>query len=168
MYDYTLNLKLHPTYKILIYIIFSMFFFIDFPVANEKHNNFEFQSLRFNKSFMRIGPAKKFPIKWVFIRKGLPVKILEKFENWKKIEAPDGTTGWMRKDQLKNKKTVIFISNGKIYSYPRLNSNILANVEISSILKLENCKKIWCKVHSHKHNLTGYTLKKKIWGATIN
>ena len=168
MYDYTLNLKLHPTYKILIYIIFSMFFFIDFPVANEKHNNFEFQSLRFNKSFMRIGPAKKFPIKWVFIRKGLPVKILEKFENWKKIEAPDGTIGWMRKDRLKNKKTVIFISNGKIYLYPRLNSNILANVEISSILKLENCKKIWCKVHSHEHNLTGYTLKEKIWGATIN
>ena len=111
-------LKLYYFYKLIVYIGISILFLIIFSSVNGSNNNFEFQSLKYNKSFMRIGPSKKFPIKWVFVSRGLPVKIIEKFENWKKIQVPDGTVGWIRKDQLNNEQTVIFISTGKIYSKP--------------------------------------------------
>lgn len=161
-------LKLYYFYKLIVYIGISILFLIIFSSVNGSNNNFEFQSLKYNKSFMRIGPSKKFPIKWVFVSRGLPVKIIEKFENWKKIQVPDGTVGWIRKDQLNNEQTVIFISTGKIYSKPELNSNIIASAETLSILKIEGCKKKWCKVLSSKYNIEGYTLKKNIWGAIVS
>ena len=162
-------------YKFFIYIFISIIFFSALVLSVEVNKEFIFLSLKYNAlpdgahgSKLRIGPGKKFPISWRLVRKGLPVKLIERFEDWRKIELHDGTIGWINVSQLTKKRTIICISKAKIYSKPTRNSSSIADVEISSILELKNCNNKWCKVHSVEYNITGYILKEKVWGINLN
>ena len=162
-------------YKSFIYIFISIIFFSTPVFSVEVNKEFIFLSLKYNAlpdgahgSKLRIGPGKKFPISWRLVRKGLPVKLIERFEDWRKIELHDGTIGWINVSQLTKKRTIICISKAKIYSKPTRNSSSIADVEISSILELKNCNNKWCKVHSVEYNITGYILKEKVWGINLN
>ncbi len=42
---------------------------------------------------MRAGPDQKYPIRWTYSRRGLPVEIVLEFENWRKIRDHEGQEG---------------------------------------------------------------------------
>ena len=162
-------------YKFFTYIFISIIFFSASVFSIEVNKEFIFLSLKYDAlpdgahgSKLRIGPGKKFPISWRLVRKGLPVKLIERFEDWRKIELHDGTIGWINVSQLTKKRTIICISKAKIYSKPTRNPSSIADVEIASILELKNCNNKWCKVHSVEYNITGYILKEKVWGINLN
>ena len=46
-------------------------------------------SLRDDKAYMRTGPRDSYPIKWVYVRKYLPVKVVGKEADWRMVEDPD-------------------------------------------------------------------------------
>ena len=159
------------SFKLIFNILFFTFTIILLHLSiilqansNDNKDKLFFQSLRFDESYMRAGPGKRYPIKWIFLYKGLPVKILDNYENWRKIEVHDGTKGWMHKSQLSKNRTIIFITDTTLYNKPKNDSSILAYIEISSILVLKNCGEKWCKVYSKEHNLSGYIYRETIWG----
>jgi len=164
MFFYSIYFKNFANIFLVIILIISVFFFSKNTNSQEFKNIIEYRSLKFKESNLRIGPGKKFPINWTLIRKDLPIKITESFENWKKIELHDKTVGWIHNSQLSKNRTIIFISDANLYSKANKNSFIIANIEIFSILDLKNCKENWCKVRSNKHKISGYVLKDKIWG----
>ena len=175
MYIYNFISKVYYMYKFFIYIFISIIFFSAPLFSVGVNKEFIFLSLKYDAlpdgahgSKLRIGPGKRFPISWRLVRKGLPVKLIESFEDWRKIKLHDGTIGWINVSQLTKKRTIIFISKANIYSKPKKNSSTIADVEILSILELKNCKNKWCKVHSVESNITGYILKEKIWGINLN
>ena len=175
MYFHNFILKVYYMYKFFTYIFISLIFFSASVFSIEVNKEFIFLSLKYDAlpdgahgSKLRIGPGKKFPISWRLVRKGLPVKLIERFEDWRKIELHDGTIGWINVSQLTKKRTIICISKAKIYSKPTRNSSSIADVEIASILELKNCNNKWCKVHSVEYNITGYILKEKVWGINLN
>src|SRR3546814_18859281 len=52
-------------------------------------------SISVDEARMRKGPSPDVPVIWEYRRKDLPVKVIARFETWRKIEDPDGTRGWM-------------------------------------------------------------------------
>src|SRR4030095_12903685 len=53
-----------------------------------------FASLRSDEVNVRTGPGTRYPVDWVFKRKGMPVEIVAEYENWRKIRDWKGARGW--------------------------------------------------------------------------
>ena len=64
----------------------------------------EIKSLKNNKTNVRLGPDISYPIKWEYKKKYLPVQIIDKHYNWRKIKDFENDTGWIHISQLSNKK----------------------------------------------------------------
>ena len=52
-------------------------------------------SLRNSQTNMRVGPGRDYRINWIYVRAGLPLKVLREMEGWVLVEDPDGARGWM-------------------------------------------------------------------------
>ena len=65
-----------------------------------------FVSLKHDKAYMRKGPSRDHPIEWVYIVKGLPLKVVSEYEVWRKVIDSNGTTGWMHHTQLSRKRII--------------------------------------------------------------
>ena len=44
-----------------------------------------FVSLRFGTVYLRTGPGRKYPIDWVYKRRGLPVEVIRDFDTWRRV-----------------------------------------------------------------------------------
>ena len=129
-----------------------------------------FASLRSDTVYMRSGPGERFPIEWVYKRKGFPVIITDSFEHWHKVQDIENTQGWIHKTMLSGKRMALTPLNEKtiLYQKKNLNSKHLAYFNGQSIVQLLEClpNGIFCKV---KYNeLKGYILKEKLFGLFKN
>ena len=66
-----------------------------------------FVSLKFNNINGRAGPDRSYPVRWVYKRKGLPVRVVAETEEWRRIEDPDGSISWVHKRMLDGRRTGI-------------------------------------------------------------
>ena len=116
---------------------------------------------------MRKGPSRDHPIDWVYKLKGLPLKIISEFDDWRKVEDFDGINGWIHRSQLSRKRVVqVISSNSEIKSKPNNDSDILALAETGVLLNLERCDEIWCRIS--KQNIKGWILRDNIFGILEN
>ena len=67
--------------KILILIFFFNFLLINNTLSNEKDY---FLTLKYNKVKVRQGPSFKYPVKFIYKKKYLPVKIIDSKDNLEK------------------------------------------------------------------------------------
>src|SRR3546814_3790582 len=56
---------------------------------------------------MRTGPARTYPATWLYVRADLPIKVVAVYRDWRKVEDPDGTQGWMLVNLLSSQRTAI-------------------------------------------------------------
>ncbi len=156
--------------KKIIYI-FTILLLISNPISAEEqspkfnHTNLEiprFVSLGSNKINLRTGPGKRYPIEWVFKKKGMPVEIIQEFDTWRKIKDKEGNTGWAHKNLISGKRTGILIDEYIILKKPIHDAKPIARVEKGVIVSLENCKLNWCKVEISGYK--GWIERTKIWG----
>ena len=68
--------------KIVFFILFITFSFINVLSANE---NSYYLILKNNEVNVRYGPGFDYPINYVYKKKNLPVKVIDKSWEWKKI-----------------------------------------------------------------------------------
>ena len=61
-------------------------------------------TLRNDKVNLRQGPSFDYPIKLVYKKKFLPILILDKSENFRKILDHENNSGWIHISQLSKKK----------------------------------------------------------------
>ena len=129
-------------------------------IANE---NKKFLSLKKNEANVRVGPSRDYPIKYTYKKKYLPLEILDKFENWKKIKDFENNSGWIHTSLLSKKKSAINIKNNSIlYKKPTIFSEPIAKLETGRLMIIKKCKKNWCKVNSS--SFEGWILKNSLWG----
>ena len=129
-------------------------------IANE---NKKFLSLKKNEANVRVGPSRDYPIKYTYKKKYLPLEILDKFENWKKIKDFENNSGWIHTSLLSKKKSAINIKNNSIlYKKPTIFSEPIAKLETGRLMIIKKCKKNWCKVNSS--SFEGWVLKNSLWG----
>ena len=130
-------------------------------VVGSKKN--KYLTTRYNEVNVRNGPGLNNLILFKILKKGYPLMIIEKFENWYRVIDFDDNKGWVSKTQLSSDSYVIVIKDSeKILKFPNYNSKVLAFVKNNFILKLDKCRKKWCMVTSEK--IKGWVPKKSLWG----
>ena len=143
-------------FKKVIIIFFSLFF-ISIAVAEEI-----FLSLKKNKVNVRYGPSLESPIKYIYKKLDLPIKQIDKKENFRRIIDHKKNSGWIHVSQLKKVNSVIPLKNKILFKNPSNFSEPLARIEKGRVLVVQKCENNWCKIKTE--NFKGWIKKSDIWG----
>ncbi|CAL9916126.1 SH3b domain-containing protein [Candidatus Liberibacter solanacearum] len=130
-----------------------------------------FVTIKSNRANTRIGPGKIYTVVCTYLIRGLPVEIIQEYENWRQIRDVDGTTGWINKILLSNKRSAIVSPwNRKeknrpyidLHQKPETQSIVVAKVEPGVLLTIRECSGEWC--FGYNSDVEGWIKQKKIWG----
>ena len=142
----------------IIFTIFIFYFSSQTLFANEY-----FLTLRNDKVNLRQGPSFEYPIKLFYKKKFLPVLVLDKFENFRKIRDHENNTGWVHVSQLSKKKAAITIEDDQLlFDRPSIYSTPSAVLKKGKLCKIKKCKDNWCKIQVE--NFKGWVKKDNLWG----
>ena len=122
-----------------------------------------FVSLVSDEVNIRTGPGLKYPIRWVFVREGLPVEIIREFDAWREIRDIEGDGGWVHKSLLSGKRTVL--SKGQIRTLFRKadkEARPVVQLEPNVIANVKECNERWCYLSIAGYD--GWVVKSHIWG----
>ncbi len=145
-------------FKIIFCSIFFLLFFKNVFALEEY-----FLTLRNDKVNLRQGPSFEYPIKLFYKKKFLPVLILDKFENFRKIRDHENNTGWIHISQLSKKKAAITIYDDTlIFKKPSIYSKPFAILKKGRLCKIHKCKDEWCKISVEEYK--GWIKKDVLWG----
>ena len=139
-----------------------VFLFLISFCTNVLGNENYYLMLKNSKVNVRMGPGLDYPIKFIYKKKYLPVKVIDKKENFRKVIDHKKNSGWIHISQLKKVNSVIVLSNRILFKKPTFNSKPIANIESGKLFVLEKCKKNWCKVSSQ--NYSGWINIDNVWG----
>ena len=125
-------------------------------------------SLKSDDANIRVGPSLNYPIKIKYIIKNYPLKVLDEYEEWRKVEDFTKNIGWIHKRLITGTRTGIVLSkeNKNIELLNTLDGNIIGEIGSGNIVNLEKCKVDWCLVSAE--NFKGWMNKKNIWGVKQN
>ena len=147
------------TKKIAIWVLCLSCLFIQSINADEK-----FLSLKKNKTNVRYGPGIDYPIKYIYRKVNLPVKQIDKKENWRRVIFLDNNSGWIHWSQLKPSNSIIVIKEKILFKKPSNLSEPLARLEKGRLLVIKKCGDKWCNIITD--NYKGWIKAKNIWGFT--
>ena len=121
-----------------------------------------FVSLKYNKVHVRYGPSKNSPIKYIYKKKYLPLKVIDKKEHYRKIIDLKNNSGWIHKSQLVRSKSLIVTSEKILFKKPTKYSEPLVKLENGRLLIFNKCVKNWCSIKTGQ--FSGWIDKNNIWG----
>ena len=161
--------------KIAFICVFSAFFWLNpLPAAAESQKSEAFRSteyplprfvsLRSSEVYVRTGPGKKYPVQWIFRKKGIPVEIVLEYDVWRRIKDFDGHEGWVHKSLLSGKRTGFIQSEEQVSVRikPKQNSKIQAYLEPEVLIDVVECGGAWCRVNAAGYK--GWLKQSSIWG----
>ena len=136
-----------------------LFVLLSFSTVNA---NEIFLSLKKNKVNVRYGPSFESPVKFVYKKINLPIKQIDKNENWRRIIDLKNNSGWIHSSQLKPINSIISLNNKILFKKPSNFSKPLAKIQKGRVLILLKCEKKWCKIKTEKFK--GWIKNKDVWG----
>ena len=147
------------TKKIVIWFVFLSILSIKCINAEEK-----FLSLKKNKTNVRYGPGLDYPIKYIYRKVNLPVKQIDKKENWRRVLFLDNNSGWIHSSQLKPSNSIIILEDKILFKKPSNFSKPLAQLEKGRLLIVKKCEKEWCNIKTADY--VGWIKTNNVWGYT--
>ena len=147
------------TKKVAIWFLCLSLLFMQSINAKEK-----FLSLKKNKTNVRYGPGIDYPIKYIYRKVNLPVKQIDKKENWRRVIFLDNNSGWIHWSQLMPSNSIIVIEEKILFKKPSNLSEPLARLEKGRLLIIKKCEDEWCNIITDDY--TGWIKVKNIWGST--
>ena len=125
-----------------------------------------FATVKHPKVKVRVGPSYKHPIRWMLVRSNFPVKIVDSYDHWRKIQDWRDTEGWVHKNDIsenKKRRTIIVRDLETVLrSEPSAGAAIEATLERDVVAFLEKCQNGWCRVKVQDHR--GWVFESSIWG----
>ena len=143
-----------------IILLITFIFFQVSSLANED----KFLSLKKNKVNVRYGPGFDFPIKYIYKKINLPIRQIDKKENFRRIIDFKKNSGWIHISQLKKANSVIAVEDKILFEKATIFSKPIANIQKGRLLVIKKCEKNWCKIETE--DLKGWVDKKNLWGTT--
>ena len=129
-----------------------------------------FVSLKSGKVNSRIGPGVNYPVDWLYLKPGLPMEIIQEYDNWRRVRDLDGAEGWINQSLLSGKRTAIVApwQRGKetkveLLSEPRREAARIAMIEPGVVGTIKECNGDWCQMSFAGH--TGWLNQTLVWGA---
>ena len=144
----------------LIFLIFLMFF--SFNLKSFSNENNYFLMLKNNKVYVRYGPGLDYPIKFIYKKKFLPVKIIDKKENFRKIIDHKKNTGWIHVVMLKKSNSLIVLEDKVVFKKNTKFSKPLAKLEKGRLVIIKECELNWCRIKTGDY--IGWIDTKNVWG----
>ena len=144
--------------KKICFLTFILFFF-SFQVFSEEI----FLSLKKNKVNVRYGPSFDSPVKFVYKKINLPIKQIDKKENWRRIIDLKNNSGWIHWSQLKPINSIIPLKEKILFNKSSNFSKPLAKIQKGRVLIIQKCIEGWCKIKSGKFK--GWIKTDNIWGS---
>ena len=127
--------------KKFFFLIFVWFLFPSYVVSEEI-----FLSLKKNKVNVRYGPSFESPIKYVYKKINLPIKQIDKKENWRRIIDSKNNSGWIHWSQLKKTNSIISLEDKILFKNNSNFSKPIAKIKKGRLLIVKNCDGDWCKI----------------------
>tara|TARA_A100000164_G_scaffold89472_1_gene77317 strand:- start:560 stop:1012 length:453 start_codon:yes stop_codon:yes gene_type:complete len=122
----------------------------------------DFLMLKNDKVNVRYGPSFDYPIKYIYKKKNLPLKIIDKKENFRRVIDHKKNSGWIHISQLKQSKSFITISDKILFKKQTKFSKPLAKLDAGRLLLIRKCEKKWCYVETEKFK--GWVDNQDLWG----
>ena len=144
--------------KTLVLILLTIFFSKEVLAENNY-----FLMLKNNKVNVRYGPGFDYPIKYIYKKKFLPIKVIDKKENFRRIIDFKNNSGWIHTSQLSKIKSFILLEDKTLFSKPTKYSKPILIISKGRLLLIKKCKAKWCKVKTKKY--IGWLEAKKVWGS---
>ena len=140
-----------------IFIFFFLLLFTNISSASEI-----FVSLKKNKVNVRYGPSFESDIKYVYKKINLPLKQIDKKENFRRIIDFKNNSGWIHISQLKKSNSVITTKDKVLFKKPTSFAKPVAQIKEGRLLIIEKCEQNWCRISSDEFK--GWIKKDYIWG----
>ena len=120
-------------------------------------------SIDVDKARMRTGPGRNYPANWLYQRRDLPLKVLDVYGEWRKVEDPGGTQGWMLRNFLDERRTGIVVGSiAELRASPQADAHINWRVEPGVVGRLSKCASNWCRFDVGGRS--GYIEQSRLWG----
>lgn len=123
-----------------------------------------FVSLAKGKVYVRSGPGAKYPIKFIFKKKHLPVEVILEYEVWRKVRDHEGDEGWVHQSLTSGKRGAVMRGAEPIelYSKPKDGARLVARAQPGAAGRIEECRETHCRVDLSGYK--GWVKKGNVWG----
>ncbi|MEM9732946.1 MAG: SH3 domain-containing protein [Pseudomonadota bacterium] len=136
-----------------------------------------FVSLKAKVVNMRVGPGRKYGVRWQYRRRGLPVEVIQEFDQWRRIRDADGSTGWVLHSLLSSRRTAVVAPWEKVqvkFGQPirktffdgkksaRSDAATIARPQAGLIVDIDECADRWCAVEVRNYRF--YLKQEALWG----
>lgn len=151
-------------HKFLLSLILSAVAMGTVPQARAAEDDVPYWvSLRKDQSNLRVGPGREYRISWVYVRQGLPMKVLRVMSGWRLVEDPDGTRGWMLAQFLTRMHTgIVKGSTLGMRENKDGTGAIKWRVAPGVVGKLGDCNGGWCEFDIDGRK--GFVTEHGVWG----
>lgn len=121
-------------------------------------------SISAGEAMMRTGPGRNYPATWLYKRADLPIKVLEVYPSWRKVQDPDGTTGWMLVNLLSGTRTAIVTGDSPrpMRKAPSPDADTAFLAAPGVVGKIAKCGGGWCRFDVR--GKAGFIRTEHVWG----
>jgi SH3-like domain-containing protein len=131
--------------------------------AKDKPKPPYFASISAGKARMRSGPGRTYPATWLYVRPDLPVRVVDVFKEWRKVEDPGGTQGWMLGNLVSSTRTAVIQGVvTELRERPAFGARVLWRAEPGVVGRVTQCARGWCRFDSRGQ--AGYVEISRLWG----
>ncbi len=133
-------------------------------MAQEERKTPYWASISAGQALMRTGPGKTYPAVWLYRRADLPIKVLEVYPSWRKVQDPDGEVGWMLLGLLSGTRTGLITGAEPrpMRDAPDGNAKIRYIVQPGVVGRLTTCSNNWCEMDVGGRR--GFISADHLWG----
>jgi SH3-like domain-containing protein len=124
-----------------------------------------FESLKTDDVNMRAGPGDRYPIQWVYKRRGLPVEVLREFDVWRLVQDQEGVKGWVHTATLNARRGLVIIGADRtLRASAEAGSAAVAILKPGVVGRIRSCAadSDWCQVQVG--DTRGYLKRDDFWG----
>lgn len=131
-----------------------------------------FVSLKAKRVNLRIGPGRAYAVAWLYTKPGVPMEVIQEYDNWRRVRDAEGTEGWVYQSLLSGRRTGIAApwktADGQenfinMHREGRPNADIVARLEPGVVVEVDACDGSWCEASAD--GVSGYIAQSEIWGA---
>jgi len=124
-----------------------------------------FVTLRAVEVNLRAGPGTRYPVEWIYKKRGLPVEVVAEFDTWRKIRDWQGTQGWVHQGMLSGQRAVIVRTPKEfLRTTGDETARALAQVENGVVGIIDQCptQALWCQIRID--SFQGWLPRASVWG----
>lgn len=125
-------------------------------------------SIAAGKAMMRTGPGRNYPATWIYVRADLPIRVVETYPSWRKVQDPSGETGWMLQRLLSDTRTALVTGDEPrpMHDKADAGSPVRYLAQPGVVGRLSRCAAGWCMLDVGGRR--GFIRTDHFWGVDPN